>query len=105
MLLRLAPFVLILTACASREAHLAGISPQQTAVDGLLASARSGDQPGCAFSAFRNGNAVLERTYGLANIEQPRAIQLDTVFEAGSVSKQFTAAAVAVLAANGKISL
>lgn len=105
MLLRLAPFVLILTACASQEAHLAGISPQQTAVDGLLASARSGDQPGCAFSAFRNGNAVLERTYGLANIEQPRAIQLDTVFEAGSVSKQFTAAAVAVLAANGKISL
>lgn len=105
MLLRLAPFVLILTACASGEARLTVTSPQRTAVDGMLASAQSGDQPGCAFSAFRNGQAVLERTYGLANIEQPRAIQPDTVFEAGSVSKQFTAAAIAVLAADGKLSL
>lgn len=63
------------------------------------------DGPGCAVSAMKGGKSVEERVFGLANLETGTAITRDTVFEAGSVSKQFTAAAIAVLVAEGRMSL
>jgi CubicO group peptidase (beta-lactamase class C family) len=48
---------------------------------------------------------VLERAYGLANLEHAIRNTPETIFEAGSVSKQFTAAAVLLLARDGKLSL
>ncbi len=48
---------------------------------------------------------MLERAYGLADLEHGVANRPDTIFEAGSVSKQFTAAAVLLLAEDGKLSL
>ncbi|MCX7357673.1 MAG: serine hydrolase [Alphaproteobacteria bacterium] len=61
--------------------------------------------PGCAASVTQNGALAYEHVFGLANLEQPSAIRADTIFEAGSVSKQFTAAAIAVLVARGQMSL
>ena len=62
--------------------------------------------PGCAVGVSVNGHSVLEK--GLRD-GGPRArcpeSQPDTIFEAGSVSKQFTAAAVLLLARDGKLSL
>ena len=52
-----------------------------------------------------NGELILGRGYGMANLEHGLAITPRTVFRIGSVSKQFTAAAIALLAQQGRISL
>jgi CubicO group peptidase (beta-lactamase class C family) len=61
--------------------------------------------PGCAVGASVKGKTVVEKAYGLADLEHDVPNRPDTIFEAGSVSKQFTAAAVLLLARDGKLSL
>jgi len=61
--------------------------------------------PGCAVGVSVNGRSVLEKGYGMADLEHDAKNMGDTIFEAGSVSKQFTAAAVLLLAREGKLSL
>jgi len=63
------------------------------------------DTPGCAIGIARAGQAPILRGYGSADLEHGVAITPDTIFEAGSVSKQFAAAAVLTLVADGKIAL
>lgn len=61
--------------------------------------------PGCAAGVYRDGKLLLARGYGLANVELGVPITDATVFDIGSVSKQFTAMAVILLAQDGKLSL
>jgi len=73
-------------------------------VDALF-SAWSSTTPGCAVGVSDDGRIVLEKSYGMADLEHGVTNRPDTIFEAGSVSKQFTAAAVLLLAGDGKLSL
>ena len=61
--------------------------------------------PGCAVGVAQGGKSVLEKAFGMADLEHDVTNKADTIFEAGSVSKQFTAAAVLILAREGKLSL
>jgi len=61
--------------------------------------------PGCAVGVASGGRPVLAAGYGTADLEHDVAITPDTIFEAGSVSKQFTAASVLLLAREKKLSL
>lgn len=61
--------------------------------------------PGCAVGIIRNGEYVHARGYGAANLEHGIPISRDSVFRIGSVSKQFTAAAIAILAVRGDLDL
>jgi CubicO group peptidase (beta-lactamase class C family) len=61
--------------------------------------------PGCAVGVAVDGKPVLAKAYGMADLEHDVKNAADTIFEAGSVSKQFTAAAVLLLAKEGKLSL
>jgi CubicO group peptidase (beta-lactamase class C family) len=61
--------------------------------------------PGCAVGVATGGTPVLTKGSGMADLEHDVPIGPDTIFEAGSVSKQFTAAAVLLLARDGKLSL
>ena len=61
--------------------------------------------PGVAVEIIRDGNAVKTAGYGLANLELRVAVEPDSVFEIGSVTKQFTAAAILLLAQDGKLSV
>jgi len=61
--------------------------------------------PGCAVGAAVAGRPVLAKAYGMADLEHDVKITPETIFEAGSVSKQFTAAAVLLLARDGKLSI
>ena len=80
-------------------------TPEQTkAVDAWFASFNK-TTPGCAVGVEQGGKRVFTKAYGMADLEGGRPITADTIFEAGSVSKQFTAAAIAVLAARGQLSL
>jgi len=63
------------------------------------------ETPGCALGVFQNGRIVLEKGYGSANIEYRVPFTPTTPTIMGSVSKQFTAAAIALLAEQGRISL
>jgi CubicO group peptidase (beta-lactamase class C family) len=77
---------------------------QRAAVDKVFAAWNT-TTPGCAIGVALNGVPVLERAYGMADLEHAAPNKPDTIFEAGSVSKQFTAAAMILLARDGKLSL
>jgi len=84
-----------------------GVPPpasHQAAVDKVFAAWNT-STPGCAIGVAENGISVLERAYGMADLEHAAPNKPDTIFEAGSVSKQFTAAAMILLARDGKVSL
>jgi CubicO group peptidase (beta-lactamase class C family) len=61
--------------------------------------------PGCAVGVSIDGKSIVERAFGMADLERDVRNAPDTIFEAGSVSKQFTAAAVLLLAKEGKLSI
>ena len=75
------------------------------AVDRVFDAFRNTDSPGCAVGVSRNGASVLERAYGMANLETGTPIQPSSIFHVASVSKQFTAAAILLLERDGKLSL
>jgi CubicO group peptidase (beta-lactamase class C family) len=77
---------------------------RESQVDALFSSWTS-STPGCAVGVAENGGIVLEKAYGMADLEHDVPNTPDTIFEAGSVSKQFTAAAIFLLARDGKLSL
>jgi CubicO group peptidase (beta-lactamase class C family) len=63
------------------------------------------DTPGCAAAVNFQGHDMWSAAYGMADLEHNVVNTPATVFEAGSVSKQFTAAAVLLLVERGKVSL
>lgn len=94
---------LTVSAPALGQAGVRSVAPPD--VDRIFAEWNSDVAPGCAVAVDRAGKTVLTRAYGMADLEHEIRNSADTVFEAGSVSKQFTAAAVLMLVDSGKLSL
>jgi CubicO group peptidase (beta-lactamase class C family) len=61
--------------------------------------------PGCALSVMKDGQIVYKHGYGMADLDHDVAITPSSVFHVASVSKQFTAASIVLLAQEGKLSL
>ena len=61
--------------------------------------------PGLTLKVIRDGKTIKTAAYGLANVELNVAAQPETVFEIGSITKQFTAAGILLLAQEGKLSV
>lgn len=61
--------------------------------------------PGCAAAVSLNGETVFEKAFGLAEIEHNVPNTTQTIFESGSVAKQFTAASLVLLQQDGKLSI
>lgn len=61
--------------------------------------------PGIALTIIQNGNTIKTGAYGLADVEQQVPVRPETVFEIGSVTKQFTAAGILLLQQDGKLSV
>lgn len=61
--------------------------------------------PGVSLAVVRNGRIIKAKGYGLANIEVGTAVSPESIFEAGSITKQFAATAIMLLAEEGKLSL
>lgn len=61
--------------------------------------------PGVGFAAIDHGKVILAKGYGYANLEHSVPVITDTVFQSGSVGKQFTAAAVMLFVEDGRLSL
>jgi len=99
---RLLP-ALLASLCAAQS--LTPPPDAHTKVDKIFARFAGTSGPGCAVGASLGGSQVLAAAYGMADLEHKVAITPETVFEPGSVTKQFTAAAVLLLAQQGKLSL
>ncbi|HSD45694.1 MAG TPA: serine hydrolase domain-containing protein [Pyrinomonadaceae bacterium] len=61
--------------------------------------------PGCAAAVSLNGEVVFEKAFGLADMEHNVPNTTQTIFESGSVAKQFTAAALVLLQQEGKLNI
>ena len=91
--------MLISFASFSVNANMSGLSKK---ID-LLFDDRS-QKPGCAVGLVENGEYIHSKGYGLANLEHEIPIGMDTIFRIGSVSKQFTTMAIAILEEKGELS-
>ena len=74
-------------------------------VDRVFENFRGTDGPGCALGVSQQGKVVMERAYGMANLETDTPIKPSSIFHVASVSKQFTAAAIMLLDRDGKLSV
>src|SRR5215213_8792218 len=74
-------------------------------VDDYLAQWDKNDLPGCAVGAVKDGKLVYKRGFGMANLDYDVPNTPSTLFNLASASKPFTAASVALLAQQGKLSL
>jgi CubicO group peptidase (beta-lactamase class C family) len=85
-------------ACATQSGSM-----HDARVDGLM-SAYAGDVPGASVLVVRDGRVLHRASYGLADLEAHTPAAPQTNFRLASVSKQFTAAAIAILARRGALS-
>src|ERR1044071_2124817 len=61
--------------------------------------------PGLALAIVKNGQVVMAHGYGLSNVEHQVPVKPETIFQSGSVGKQFTATAIMMLVQEGKVKL
>lgn len=73
--------------------------------DYVVAEMKQERIPGLALGVYRDGQIVKAQGYGLANIELNVPVKPETIFQSGSVGKQFTATAVMMLVEEGKVNL
>lgn len=88
-------------ACASP----AGAVPTAGEIDALLQDLDHPGHPGCAVGVMRDGALTYSSAHGLFDIAAQKRLEADSIFNIGSISKQFTAFAVLLLAEQGKLSL
>ena len=86
-------------------ASVAAQSPSNPAVDKIFTAWDKPTSPGCALGVLQNGRFIYEHGYGMANLDYDIPNSPRFVYYVGSDSKQFTAASIALLALDGKISL
>ena len=92
-------FLALPAALAAQQPNLSAIA------DTVFARWNSTHTPGCAVGVAREGKVLLTRGYGMADLETGTPITAQTIFESGSVAKQFTATAIMLLALDGKLTL
>ena len=76
----------------------------QAQVDQLM-SRYDGNVPGASLLVIRDGKPLVRRSYGLSNVEDRTVATPATNYRLASVTKQFTAASILLLAEDGKLSL
>jgi CubicO group peptidase (beta-lactamase class C family) len=74
-------------------------------VDKVFETWNRTNSPGCALSVMKDGHIIYKRGYGMADLDHDVTITPASVFHVASVSKQFTAASILLLAQEGKLAL
>jgi len=74
-------------------------------VDGIFQPWNNSTGPGASVAVIHKGKLILEKGYGLANLEYDIPNKPDTIFHVASVSKQFTAMALLLLESDGELSI
>jgi CubicO group peptidase (beta-lactamase class C family) len=83
------------------------LDPQRLkAIDSFVTAQMANQKiPGLELGVYRRGQILLAKGYGLANVELDVAVKPETIFQSGSVGKQFVSAAIMMLVEEGKVSL
>lgn len=92
-------------AAAALTFGTAALAQDKTAQIDRIFSFATAETPGCAVGVSQNGTVIANRSYGLANVERRVPLSQSSLFDIGSTQKQFTAAAVLLLANDGRLSL
>lgn len=101
-LIRSAALTVLVTGSLSAQS----LTPaQRTRIDSIFAPFDGTTRPGCALGVGMNGVSVYEHGYGMSDLQHGVPITPQSIFHVASVSKQFTAFAVGLLAQDGKLSL
>jgi len=74
-------------------------------IDNLVQETYKPTEPGAAIIVVRDGKVIFRKGQGMANLELGVPIEPDMVFRLGSITKQFTAVAILMLAEQGKLAL
>jgi CubicO group peptidase (beta-lactamase class C family) len=91
---------------ARREGQSLRLSQTTAKIDAYVQSQmRRYKIPGVSLAVLRKGQPAILKSYGLSNVELTVPVKPETIFQSGSIGKQFTAAAVMLLVQDGKISL
>ena len=80
-------------------------TPSLAEIDASVAKTLAQGSPGMAVAVGKGGRVLLSRGYGFADLEHRAPVTRDTVFSLASITKQFTAAALLLLAEEGKLKL
>ena len=85
---------------------LAAVSDTIAKIDQFISAEMSRQAiPGMALAAVKNGEIVVAKGYGFANLDPRVPATRHSIFQAGSIGKQFTAAAILLLKEHGKLRL
>jgi CubicO group peptidase (beta-lactamase class C family) len=103
--IRFALSALVAAGLATAISAQAPASPALAKQVDQIFSAFTPETPGCAVAVYQKGSVVLAKGYGSANLEYGVPITPSTPFIVGSVSKQFTAAAIALLVEEKRLAL
>ena len=87
------------------EAKISKVQNAEAKIDSLVAGWIDSTTPGGCIAVIKDGEIKFKKGYGLANVEYNIPNTPSTVFNIGSIDKQFTAFAIAMLADQGLISL
>jgi CubicO group peptidase (beta-lactamase class C family) len=91
---------------AQAQTSTSGTEEISGKVDAYVAAEMRAEKiPGLALAIVRDGKTIKSLGYGLANLELDVPVKPETIFQTGSVGKQFTATAVMMLVEDGKIRL
>jgi CubicO group peptidase (beta-lactamase class C family) len=97
-------FILMSVLCSGGSAKAGDAALEQ--IDRFVSTEMSRQHiPGMAVAVVKNGEVMLAKGYGFANVEHEVPVTAHSIFQSGSVSKQFTAAAIMLLEEQGKLHL
>jgi CubicO group peptidase (beta-lactamase class C family) len=98
-------FIINVILCFASIVFAADNNSIESQIDHIFAEWNTSYSPGCAVAVFKNNKIEYLQSYGLMDLESKTPITPNTVFDIGSMSKQFTAACIILLAEHGKLSL
>ncbi len=101
----LAALLLLIQSSVSAQNPPAQAEIPSAQVDKLFEKMDKTVSPGCALAVMKDGGIIYERGYGMADLDHNVPITPGTIFHVASMSKQFTAASIVLLAQGGKLSL
>src|SRR5579875_2630622 len=99
--------ICILTIIAFQSTISAQALPGSTIkkIDSLFTKWSKENSPGCTIGIVRNDSLLYAKGYGMSNLEYGIPNTPETIFHMASISKQFTAYAIVLLARQGKLNL
>ena len=100
--------VLVLVPAAGRAQQLRAVrvgAAQVAGIDSVFGKWDRKDSPGCAVSVARDDQVLFEKGYGMSNLEYDVPITPESIFHVASMSKEFTALSIVLLAQQGRLSL